>query len=162
MRGSTLVLPFISARRLTASSSTTSSKGEWASSATLFAVYLANPVSRTGVERMLRERSAIGLIFDENITACSRGTGAVISHGPIRTTPKQPGVPSPRQPAMHTMNVVATLQPSSRQPGDQGPYRAHSRAELGVGEDIHSARQGHVGWRRFRFLREAAVLRRLA
>ena len=77
----------------------------------------------------------------------------------IADYPRQPGVPSPRQPAMHTMDIVATLQPSSR--FDQGSHRAHPRAELGVGEDNQSARQGHIGWRRLRFPRVAAVLRRL-
>ena len=36
-------------------SPTASSKGEWASSVTVYAVYWANPVSRTGGGRMLRQ-----------------------------------------------------------------------------------------------------------
>ena len=43
----------------------------------------------------------------------------------IAEGPRQSGVSSARQPAMHAMDVAVTSQPSSKQPSDQGPHRAH-------------------------------------
>ena len=65
----------------------------------------------------------------------------------IADDPRQPGVPPTQQHAMHAIGVVAMSQPLSKQPGDQGPHRAHLCAKLGISEHIYSAWQGHVGWR---------------
>ena len=43
----------------------------------------------------------------------------------LQTPRGNPGFHLHGEPAMHTMDFVATSQPSSRQPGDQGPHRAH-------------------------------------